>query len=216
MVDALIDSNGMARGVATVRANITDIKLQALHEAGVRGVRFNFVKRLVNVIPEDQLRAIAARIAPLGWHLVIYFEAPDLDEYIDFFTSLPAPVVFDHMGRPDVTKPVTGEEFQKFVTMMRTNDNLWTKVTCPERLSVSGPPNYDDFVPFAKHLVEEFPDRVIWGTDWPHPNLKSHMPDDGHLVDIIPRIAVNAESQKKLLIDNPMRLYWSELVASAE
>ena len=210
MVDALLHSNGMARGVATVRATVTDEELQALHEAGVRGVRFNFVKRLVNVTPEDQLRSIASRIAPLGWHLVIYFEAPDLDEYIDFFTSLPAPVVFDHMGRPDVTQPVSGDQFQKFVAMMRSNETLWTKVTCPERLSVSGPPTYDDFVPFARHLVEEFPDRVIWGTDWPHPNLKSHMPDDAHLVNIIPRIAVSAAQQQKLLVENPMRLYWPE------
>ena len=208
MVDALLHSNGMARGVATVRASVTDEELQSLHIAGVRGVRFNFVKRLVNVTPEDQLRSIASRIAPLGWHLVIYFEAPDLDEYIDFFTSLPAPVVFDHMGRPDVTQAVGSDQFQKFVTMMRLNETLWTKVTCPERLSVSGPPTYDDFVPFARHLVEEFPDRVIWGTDWPHPNLKSHMPDDAHLVDIIPRIATSAEQQHKLLVENPMRLYW--------
>ena len=98
MTDALLHSDGLARGVATVRATITDEELQSLHDAGVRGVRFNFVKRLVNVTPEDQLRSIASRIAPLGWHLVIYFEAPDLDEYRDFFTSLPAPVVFDHMG----------------------------------------------------------------------------------------------------------------------
>jgi len=213
MADALLHSDGMARGVATVRATITDEELQSLHNAGVRGVRFNFVKRLVNVTPEDQLRSIASRIAPLGWHLVIYFEASDLDEYIDFFTSLPAPVVFDHMGRPDVTQSVSGAQFRKFVAMMRANDTLWTKVTCPERLSVSGPPDYNDFVPFARHLVEEFPDRVIWGTDWPHPNLKSHMPDDAHLVDIIPRIAVSTEQQYKLLVKNPLRLYWPELNA---
>ena len=213
MADALLHSDGMARGVATVRATITDEELQSLHNAGVRGVRFNFVKRLVNVTPEDQLRSIASRIAPLGWHLVIYFEAADLDEYIDFFTSLPAPVVFDHMGRPDVTQSVNGAQFRKFVAMMRANDTLWTKVTCPERLSVSGPPDYNDFVPFARHLVEEFPDRVIWGTDWPHPNLKSHMPDDAHLVDIIPRIAVSTEQQYKLLVKNPLRLYWPELNA---
>ena len=213
MADALLHSDGMARGVATVRATITDEELQSLHNAGVRGVRFNFVKRLVNVTPEDQLRSIASRIAPLGWHLVIYFEASDLDEYIDFFTSLPAPVVFDHMGRPDVTQSVSGAQFRKFVAMMRANDTLWTKVTCPERLSVSGPPDYNDFVPFARHLVEEFTDRVIWGTDWPHPNLKSHMPDDAHLVDIIPRIAVSTEQQYKLLVKNPLRLYWPELNA---
>lgn len=208
LVDALKASDGMARGVATVNADVTDDELQALHDAGVRGTRFNFVKRLVDAAPRDVLTNIATRIAPMGWHIVIYFEAPDLPEYYDFFTSLPTTVVVDHMGRPDVTKPVDGEEFQLFVKMMRENTNIWSKVTCPERLSVSGPDTYDDVVPFAKHLVELFPDRVLWGTDWPHPNMKSHMPNDGRLVDFIPRIAPTEQLQRKLLVDNPMRLYW--------
>ena len=112
------------------------------------------------------------------------------------------------MGRPDVTKAVDGPEFSLFVKLMREHPNFWSKVTGAERLSVSGPPGYDDFVPFARHLVDEFPDRVLWGTDWPHPNMKSHMPDDGMLVDIIPRIAIKEQAQQKLLVDNPMRLYW--------
>ena len=87
---------------------------------------------------------------------------------------------------------------------------MWAKVSCPDRLSVSGPPGYDDVVPFAKRVVETIPDRVLWGTDWPHPNLNSHMPDDGKLVDYIPKIAVSEELQHKLLVDNPMRLYWLE------
>ena len=210
LVDALNGANGLARGVATVRADVSDDELQALHAAGVRGTRFNFVKRLVDAAPTDVLSKIAERIAPLGWHVVIYFEAPDLPEFYDFFTSLPTTVVVDHMGRPDVTKPVDGEEFQLFVKMMRENSNIWSKVSCPERLSVSGPDTYDDVVPFARHLVETFPDRVLWGTDWPHPNMKSHMPDDGKLVDFIPRIAPTAELQQQLLVDNPMRLYWAD------
>jgi 2-pyrone-4,6-dicarboxylate lactonase len=86
--------------------------------------------------------------------------------------------------------------------------DLWCKVTCPERLSKSGPPGYEDVVPFARRIVEKFPDRVLWGTDWPHPNLKGHMPDDGKLVDFIPRIAPTVELQRGLLVDNPMKLYW--------
>ena len=210
LVDALNASGGMARGVATVKPDISDEELQALHAAGVRGTRFNFVKRLVDAAPTDVLAKIADRIAPLGWHVVIYFEAPDLPEFYDFFTSLPTTVVVDHMGRPDVTKPVDGEEFQLFVKMMRENSNIWSKVSCPERLSVSGPDSYDDVVPFARHIVENFSDRVLWGTDWPHPNMKSHMPDDGKLVDFIPRIAPTAALQQQLLVDNPMRLYWAD------
>ncbi|WP_395828973.1 amidohydrolase family protein [Elstera sp.] len=210
VVDALRASNGTAKGIATVRRSVTDGELLEMNAAGVKGVRFNFVKRLVETTPPDELLEIARRIAPLGWHVVIYFEAPDLPELYDFIASLPTIVVVDHMGRPDVSKPVDGPEFGLFVKLMRENPRIWSKVTCPERLSRSGPPDYADVVPFARHLVESFPDRVLWGTDWPHPNLKSHMPDDGHLVDIIPKIAPTPDLQQALLVTNPLRLYWPE------
>ena len=221
MVDALVHSEGKARGIATVRRSISDSELQALHDAGVRGVRFNFVKRLVDFTPRDELIEIAGRIARLGWHVVIYFEAVDLPELESFFTSLPTTIVVDHMGRPDVSQPVDGPEFSRFLDFMRDNPNVWSKVSCPERLSLAGPPAldgeqaaYDDVVPFAREVVTRFPDRVLWGTDWPHPNLKHHMPDDGLLVDFVPRIAPTAELQRKLLVDNPMRLYWPEEVGA--
>ena len=209
LTDALRRSEGRARGVATVRAEVTDDELHALDAAGVRGVRFNFVKRLVDTVSPETLAAIAARIARLNWHVVIYFEAADLGELYDFIASLPTTVVVDHMGRPDVTQPVDGAEFELFVRLMREHTHVWSKVSCPERLTRTGPPGYDDVVPFARRLVESFPDRVLWGTDWPHPNLKSHMPDDGKLVDYITRIATTAPLQQKLLVDNPLRLYWS-------
>src|SRR5882762_344509 len=140
VVDALERSQGRARGVATVPRGVTPRELAQLHEAGVRGVRFNFVKRLVDFTPREELMEIAHRIAPLGWHVVVYFEAADLPELWDFFTLLPTTVVVDHMGRPDVTKPVDGPEFERFVRLIRERANIWTKVSCPERLSVSGPP----------------------------------------------------------------------------
>jgi 2-pyrone-4,6-dicarboxylate lactonase len=215
LVDALKASHNKARGVATVKRSVTDAQLHEMHAAGVRGTRFNFVKRLVDFTPKDELMEIAQRIAPLGWHVVIYFEAVDLPELWDFFTALPTTVVIDHMGRPDVTKPIDGPEFELFVKMMREHPNMWSKVSCPERLTVTGPNAlngeqhaYKDVVPFAKRIVETFPDRVLWGTDWPHPNLKNHMPDDGLLVDFIPHIATTKELQQKLLVDNPTRLYW--------
>jgi 2-pyrone-4,6-dicarboxylate lactonase len=219
MVDACRHSGGRARGVATVKRSITDRELQDLHAAGVRGVRFNFVKRLVDFTPKDELLEIAHRIKALGWHVVIYFEAVDLPELWDFFTALPTTVVVDHMGRPDVSLPVTGPQFQLFVKFIQQHPNVWSKVSCPERLSVTGPKAlqderaaYRDVMPFAKTIVEQFPERVLWGTDWPHPNLKDHMPDDGLLVDFIPHIAPTAELQRKLLVTNPMRLYWPEEV----
>ena len=209
LVDALRASAGRARGVATVAAGVTERELAALDEAGVRGVRFNFVKRLVDTTPREVLLEIARRVAPLGWHVVIYFEAAELPELYTFFASLPTTVVVDHMGRPDVTKSVNGPEFELFVRLMREHPDIWSKVSCPDRLSKSGPPGYEDVVPFARRIVEAFADRVLWGTDWPHPNMKSHMPDDGALVDFIPKVATTAALQHRLLIDNPTRLYWS-------
>jgi 2-pyrone-4,6-dicarboxylate lactonase len=208
LVDALRNSAGRARGVASVSREVTDSELADLHDAGVRGVRFNFVKRLVDVTPPAVLHEIATRIAPLGWHVVVYFEAQDLPELVPFFASLPTIVVVDHMGRPDVQLPVEGSEFERFVSFMREHSNVWSKVSGAERLSTQGPPGYSDFVPFARRIVESFPRRVLWGTDWPHPNMKSHMPDDGDLVNLLPRIAPTAELQQALLVDNPMRLYW--------
>jgi 2-pyrone-4,6-dicarboxylate lactonase len=208
LVDALTAADGRARGVATVRPDVTDAALAEMDAAGVRGVRFNFVRRLVDPKPDAYYHGIIDRIAPLGWHVVVYFEAADLEERWNFFTSLPTTVVVDHMGRPDISKPVDGPEFDRFVQLME-HTNVWSKVTCPERLSISGPPGYDDVVPFARRLVEAFPDRVLWGTDWPHPNMTTHMPDDGALVDYIPRIATDAVAQRKLLVDNPTRLYWA-------
>jgi len=210
LVDALEAAGGRTRGVATVRADITDGELADLHAAGVRGVRFNFVRRLVDPKPDAYYHRIVERIAPLGWHVVVYFEAADLALRWDFLTSLPTTVVVDHMGRPDVTAPVDGPGFGLFLRLLREHPRFWSKVSCPERLTVSGPPGYDDVVPFARRVVEEFPDRVLWGTDWPHPNLTSHMPDDGALVDVIPRIAPTAALQHALLVANPQRLYWSD------
>lgn len=221
LVDALLSSDGKARGVVTLSSEVTDEELQQLHEAGVRGVRFNFVKRLVDFTPKEELLKVANKIAPLGWHVVVYFEAQDLPELWDFFTELPTTVVVDHMGRPDVSKPVDGEEFNLFVRLMQEHPNIWSKLSCPERLSKTGPAAldgeqnaYQDVVPFARRLMQEFPDRVLFGTDWPHPNLKDHMPDDGLLVDYVVQIAPTKDEQQALLVDNPMRLYWPEELRS--
>ncbi len=210
MVDAMLSSDGRARGVASVRADITDSELKDLHDAGVRGVRCNFVKRLVDFTPREVLTAIANRIAPFGWHVVVYFESQDLEELAPFFTALPTRVIVDHMGRPDVTKGLDHPDFKRFRALLDAHENIWSKVSGAERLSISGPPDYGDFVPLARMVVERYPDRVLWGTDWPHPNLKTHMPDDGNLVDVLPHIAPTEELQRKLLVDNPMRLYWAD------
>ena len=208
MVDACRAAGELARGVASVRADITASELGEMHEAGVRAVRFNFVKRLVNATPREVFLEIAGKIQEFGWSTVVYFEASDLVDLQPFLQQLPGIIVVDHMGRPDVIKGVDHPDFQQFMDLMSGNENMWCKVTCPERLTVAGPP-YEDVVPYCKAIVQEFENRVLWGTDWPHPNMKSHMPDDGALVDYIPQIADTSPQRQKLLVTNPMRLYWA-------
>ncbi|MEQ3624244.1 MAG: amidohydrolase family protein [Celeribacter sp.] len=207
LLDALRADPQNCRGIAVVDPEITDAELATMDAAGVRGVRLNFVRRLVDPDPLDISARLAARVAELGWHVVVYFEAADLDELAPFLRTLPCDVVIDHMGRPDVAQGVESAGFAAFCDLME-DPRMWVKVGCPERLTLQGPP-YDDVTPFARRLVEQFEDRVLWGTDWPHPNMKSHQPDDGLLVDRIPLIAPTETLQRKLLIDNPVRLYFS-------
>lgn len=206
-IDALHAANGKARGIAVVKPAIDDAELRLMNEAGMRGVRFNFLPRLVDAVDPQVHLALARRVADLGWHVVVYFEAPSLARMVPFLAALPTIVVLDHMSLPDPQKGVEHADFQAYLKVLADHPNLWVKVTGPERISRQGPP-YDDFVPLAKTLVERFTDRVLWGTDWPHPNMTTHMPDDGVLVDMIPRIAPLPAQQQALLVDNPMRLYW--------
>ena len=208
--DALLNSNDKARGIASVGEDIDHATLRRLDQAGVRGVRFNFVKRLVDNTPKDIFKKISKMIAEYGWHIVVYVESQDLEEIVSFLKALPTTVVFDHMARPDVAKGTDSKEFNLLMRLME-NEKFWCKTTCPERLTKISPEyNYSDVLPFMQKLVTNFPDRVLWGTDWPHPNMKSHMPDDGKLVDIIAIFAPDLTTQKKLLVDNPLRLYWSK------
>jgi 2-pyrone-4,6-dicarboxylate lactonase len=207
-LDAIAKSGDKARGVAVVDPEISEAELEKLHDGGMRGVRFNFLKRLVDNAPKDKFLEVAGRL-PAGWHVVIYFEADILDEMRAFIDAIPVPVVVDHMGRPDVSQGPDGPEMKAFRTLLDSRPDIWFKATCPDRLDATNHP-WNDFARAVRPLVEDYQDRVIWGTDWPHPNMQSNIPDDGHLVDMIPRIAVTDMLQRKMLIDNPMRLYWSE------
>jgi 2-pyrone-4,6-dicarboxylate lactonase len=207
-LNGIARSNGKARGVAVVDPDIGADELRALHDGGIRGVRFNFLKRLVDNAPKDKFLEIARMIEPLGWHVVVYFEADILEELVPFLEAIPTIVVVDHLGRPDIAQGPDGKDINAFKRLLDEHPTIWTKVSGAERLSPQGPP-FDDFVEVIRPIVERYPERVLWGTDWPHPNMEHRIPDDGQLVDIIPRIAPTAELQRKLLIDNPERLYWS-------
>jgi len=209
-LNGIAKSNGKARGVAVVDPAISDAELERLHEGGIRGVRFNFLKRLVDDAPKDKFLEVARRIKGLGWHVVIYFEADILEELRPFLDAIPTLIVVDHMGRPDVTQGPDGADMKAFRALLDSREDIWTKVTCPDRLEEPKGPPWDDFVRAVAPLVADYQDRVLWGTDWPHPNMQNAIPDDGALVDVIPRIAPTAELQRKLLVTNPMRLYWPE------
>jgi 2-pyrone-4,6-dicarboxylate lactonase len=207
-LNAIAISDGKARGVAVVDPAISEADLAALHAGGIRGIRFNFLKRLVDDAPKDKFLEVAARL-PAGWHVVVYFEADVLEELRPFLDALPVPVVIDHMGRPDVKQGPAGPDMRAFRALLDSRDDISFKATCPDRLDSGGPP-WADFVTSVAPLVADYPDRALWGTDWPHPNMQNAVPDDGALVDIIPRIAPTADLQRRLLIDNPERLYWPD------
>ena len=207
-LNAIAQSQGRARGVAVVDPAISDGELEALHAGGIRGIRFNFLKRLVDDAPKDRFLEVARRL-PAGWHVVIYFEADILEELRGFMDAIPVPLVIDHMGRPDVSQGPDGADMKAFRAFLDSRDDIWFKATCPDRLDPTGDP-WNAFAEAVAPLVADYPNRCIWGTDWPHPNMQDDVPDDGHLVDMIPRIAPTAELQHKLLVANPERLYWAD------
>lgn len=204
-LDAIARSDGKARGVAVVDPAITADDLARLHDGGIRGVRFNFLKRLVDDAPKDAFLALARRL-PETWHVVVYFEADILAELRPFLDAIPVPLMIDHMGRPDVSQGPDGADLREFRSLLDSRSDIFFKATCPDRLDPAGAP-WDDFVAAVAPLVADYPDRALWGTDWPHPNMQDAVPDDSLLVDVIPRIAPTRALQVKLLVDNPKALY---------
>lgn len=207
-LDAIAISEGAARGVAVVDPAISDGELAALHDGGIRGIRFNFLKRLVDDAPKDKFLEVSRRL-PTNWHVVIYFEADILEELWSFMDAIPVPLVIDHMGRPDVTQGPDGPDMRAFRRLLESREDIWFKATCPDRLDPTGDP-WNMFADAVAPLVADYPDRCLWGTDWPHPNMQDNLADDGHLVDMIPRLAPTADLQRRLLVDNPDRLYWGD------
>lgn len=208
MLDAIASSNGRYRGVAMVDADADISFLRELHRGGVRGLRFNFVKHLGADAARDAILRLAPLIAKLGWHVVIHCDMARFPEIVPLLRTLPLPVVIDHMARIDAKLGFDQPVFRLLCETLVADEKFWVKVCGADRISAQGPP-YADSIPFAHMLVELAPDRVLWGTDWPHPNARAPMPDDGVLTDLIPKIAPQSAQQHKMLIDNPARLYWS-------
>jgi 2-pyrone-4,6-dicarboxylate lactonase len=205
LLDALRRYPGRYAGVAMIDDATTDAELDDLHAAGVRGTRVNFVAHLGGAPDADTFERTVARVAPRGWHIVLHFDAVDLPRYGDLLARLPCPFVIDHMARVDATGGLDQAPFRALLDLL-ADDRCWVKISGAERLTAAGPPPYDDVVPYARALIAAAPDRILWGTDWPHPNVR-HMPDDGDLVDLLADFAPDEATRNRILVDNPARLY---------
>lgn len=206
MLDAMDWSKGAWRGVAMVTKGVTDMELMTLHAAGARGVRFNFVAHLGGAPDLKNVEAVIARVMPLGWHIQLHLDAEDIETYRGFLNRLRVPFIIDHMGRVEAKHGLDQKPFRQLLDLMK-NDLAWVKVSGPERISSAGKP-FHDAIPFARALIAAAPDRVLWGTDFPHPNVKV-MPNDGELVDLFAKTVEDEPTRKKILVDNPDRLYWA-------
>lgn len=206
MLDALEKGEGRYAGVAMIDETHTDEDLERMNRLGVRGIRFNFVGHLGGEPDPGRLRASVDRIVSLDWHVELHFDAVDLPGYADLLESLPVPFIIDHMARVRTADGIDQKPFRFLVQLLETNRAAWVKISGAERLTANGRPPYDDVVPFARVLVETAPDRILWGTDWPHPNVR-HMPDDGDLVDTLADLVPDEATRDRILVDNPTVLY---------
>jgi predicted TIM-barrel fold metal-dependent hydrolase len=204
-LDAIARSKGAYRGTAIIDESFTEKDFQRMHDGGIRGVRFNFVKHLGGRPDMQLFQRTIQRVQAMGWHLILHLDAQDLVEFEDLFRRIPVPMVIDHMGRVKAKDGLDQEPFKVLLSSMQ-NPNIWVKICGAERVSSMGPP-FTDAVPFAQALIAAAPDRILWGTDWPHPNVGAHMPNDGDLMDLFPLMAPDPRVQRQILVDNPARLY---------
>jgi 2-pyrone-4,6-dicarboxylate lactonase len=207
MLDAMAWSKGAWRGVAMLGDDVTECELERLHAGGTRGVRFNFVRHLGGAPDLGVIERVVARIRPLGWHLQVHLDAEDLATYAGFLDRLPVPFIIDHMGRVAAAHGLQQNPFRELLALLKANSHAWVKVSGTDRVSSSGKP-FHDAIPFAEALIEAAPQRVLWGTDFPHPNANP-MPNDGELVDLFAAFCPK-ELRHCILVDNPTRLYWPE------
>lgn len=205
-LDAIASSNGKYRGTSIVEPSISDAELRRLHEGGIRAVRFNFVKHLESVPDEADVKRMADRIKDMGWHLVVHLDAVDITELSPLLLNLPVPFVIDHMARVKAADGIDQVPFKTLLELMK-HDNAWVKICGGERVSSDGPP-FHDAIPFAQALIAAAPSRVLWGTDFPHPNVK-WMPNDGELVNLFGKYTSDPAVQKQILVDNPDTLYFN-------
>jgi 2-pyrone-4,6-dicarboxylate lactonase len=204
LLDGLARAAGRFRGVALVKPDATAEQLLAFDRAGVRAARFNLLPHLSGAVDLTDCQRIAPRVLDLGWHVALHLTPAALLALAPEIAALPCPFVIDHLGRIETRRGLEQDAFLTLLELMKLK-HAWVKLSGADRSSASGPP-YEDVIPFAQRLIEAAPERVLWGTDWPHPNVRA-MPDDGDLMDLLARFAPDAQLRKQILVDNPDRLY---------
>ncbi|MBT9513797.1 MAG: amidohydrolase family protein [Acidovorax sp.] len=205
--DAIAAGEGRYLGVALVKADVPDAELQRLSQAGFRGVRFNFMRHIANGTTVDEVMKLTPRLAAVGMHLQIHFESRLVHELAAPLQLSAVPVVIDHMGRVDATQGPEHSDFQALLRLLE-NPRFYVKVSGIDRIDAKASPaeKYRHGVALARALVDRFPERCVWGTDWPHPN-HTHIPDDGVLIDALEEIAPSEKTREQLLVNNPQQLY---------
>jgi 2-pyrone-4,6-dicarboxylate lactonase len=205
LVDALRKGRGRYRGVALIGLDTPRSELNRLHAEGVRGIRLQFMPHLGAAPTDDEILQYADLVNPLGWHVEIHVAGTGAVDRFDVITKIPTPVVIDHLGRVDLREGIDSPAVQALRRLLDTG-TVWLKLSGTYRVTTTGAP-YDDANALARALAAHAPDRVVWGTDFPHPNLHGPMPDDGVLLDGIPAIVPDRQRQRKLLIENPTELF---------
>ncbi len=208
VADAIAARPGRYLGIALTPPDVAGSDLDALAAQGFRGVRFNYMRHLTPGVDAGQLRALAPRLAARGWHLQVHMQSSMIAEMTPTLVDLPVNVVIDHFGRVDASKGADHGDFQALLRLM-DHKRVWCKLSGTERASRQDPP-YADAAPLAREILRRFPDRCVWGTDWPHPNYRTDPPDDGDLFDLIPEIAPTEALLRVLMVDNPTKLYGFE------
>ena len=207
-LDAIARSNGRLMGVAKVDDTFSDRDLETLHAGGIRGVRFNMIAESGGTGNLDLIETVAGRVRDLGWSLTIHTKPDGLLENADWLARMRLPTIIDHYARVDFEDGVNQPAFQRLVDLLRDNAHIWAKISCIERCSSTGPP-YADAPLFAQALVAAAPDRILWGTDWPHSQRYSigEQCDTGELVDTIPQLVPDENDRHRILVENPLRLF---------
>lgn len=213
MLDAIAHSNGAYRGVALLAEDVSDAELERLHAGGVRAARFNFVRHLGGAPDPDYFRNAVARARAMGWHVELHFDAQDLAEYRDLLNRLPVRFIIDHMGRVKSDGGLDQQPLRNLLELLK-NERACVKISGGERVSASGKRPFHDAVPIARAIIEAAPDQVVWGTDWPHPNVPNDVPDEGELVDLFALYCDDESLRRRILVDNPTRIYWADMAAA--